>query len=143
MVEKNFDSSAMGQCAKVAEIYCSGCGKNVIARLTDGHEIYPHRPDLATLPFWKCDTCGNYVGCHHKTQNRTQPLGCIPTPELKNARQHIHRILDPMWKGRGNKRRREIYQQISDKIGWEYHTANIRTVEEARRVYAVVINLRG
>lgn len=79
------------------EIYCSGCGVKVKARLTDGGEIYPHRPDLSDLPFWKCDTCGNYVGCHHKTEDRTRPLGIIATPELRNAKNHIHRILDPLW----------------------------------------------
>lgn len=61
------------------KIYCTGCGKDVQARLTDGAERYPHRPDLYELPFWKCDTCGNYVGCHHKTRAPTKPLGCIAT----------------------------------------------------------------
>ena len=78
-------------------IRCCGCQKKVEARLTDGSEIYPHRKDLYSLPFWKCDVCGNFVGCHHKTKNRTRPLGCIPTPEIKNARKHIHAILDPLW----------------------------------------------
>ena len=84
-----------------------------------------------------CDACGNFVGCHHKTRDRTRPLGCIPTKEIKSARQHIHRILDPLWQ---NKRfdRRELYQMISDRIGWEYHTAKIRSVEEAREIYRIV-----
>ena len=120
------------------EIYCCGCQAKVEARLTDGKEVYPHRPDLYGLPFWKCYACGNFVGCHHRTANRTTPLGCIPTPELKNARQHIHRILDPLWHGKGNSARNEIYARISAAVGWDYHTANIRSVEEARNVYAAV-----
>ena len=56
-------------------IYCTGCEKNVNARLTDGKERYPHRQDLYELPFWVCDNCGGYVGCHHKTNQRTKPLG--------------------------------------------------------------------
>ena len=123
------------------EIYCCGCQRKVAARLTDGREVYPHRADLAGLPFWKCDACGNFVGCHHKTKNRTYPLGCIPTPEIKNARQHIHRILDPLWQGRGNKVRDAIYARISDAVGWPYHTAKIRSVEEARAVYVVVMDI--
>jgi len=118
-------------------IYCCCCMEKVSARLTSGAEIYPHRPDLASLPFWKCDTCGNYVGCHHKTSNRTQPLGCIPTPELKNARNHIHKLLDPIWQG-GKMGRRELYKAISGRLGWKYHTAKIRSVEEAREVYRVI-----
>jgi len=118
-------------------IRCCGCEKKVDARLTDGGEIYPHRPDLKSLPFWKCDACGNYVGCHHKTKNRTQPLGCIPTPEIKNARQHIHKLLDPIWQS-GKMKRKEIYKILSDRLGWKYHTANIRSVEEAREVYRII-----
>lgn len=124
------------------KIHCCGCNEKVEARLTDGGEIYPHRPDLKSIPFWKCDTCGNYVGCHHKTKNPTQPLGIIPTPELRNARNHIHRILDPIWK-EGKIKRRELYKVISDKLGWKYHTANIRSVEEARRVYGLIMDYRN
>jgi hypothetical protein len=119
------------------EIYCCGCGEKVQARLTDGSEIYPHRQDLCILPFWKCDACGNYVGCHHKTKNRTAPLGCIPTPELKNARKYIHTLLDQIWQS-GKMGRKEIYKKLSDELGWKYHTAQIRSVEEARKVYRIV-----
>lgn len=118
-------------------IRCCGCEKKVESRLTDGGEIYPHRPDLKSLPFWKCDACGDYVGCHHKTKNRTQPLGCIPTPEIKNARQHIHKLLDPIWQS-GKMKRKELYKILSDRLGWKYHTANIRSVEEAREVYRII-----
>lgn len=127
----------------VINIRCCGCDEKVDARLTDGTEIYPHRADLSTLPFWKCDKCGNFVGCHHKTDNRTRPLGCIPTPELRNARQHIHKILDPIWKS-GKISRNQLYKKLSEKLGWKYHTANIRSIEEARKVYkAVRDNITG
>ena len=119
-------------------IYCCACKTDVDARLTDGKEIYPHRVDLALLPFWKCDACGNYVGCHHKTPNRTKPLGNIPTAEIKNARKYIHAILDPIWQPYGKTMRRKVYAAISDKIGHQYHTAEIRTIEEAREIYRIV-----
>lgn len=124
-------------------IYCCGCKADVSARLTDGREIYAHRPDLADLPFWKCDACRNFVGCHHKTRDRTKPLGCIPTPEIKNARQHIHRVLDPIWK---NKRisRGSVYAEIASRMGTpEYHTAEIRSVEQAREVYRIVKSIEA
>ena len=60
---------------KRRSIFCCGCQRKVDARLTNGEEMYPHRYDLANLPFWKCDVCQNFVGCHHKTKNRTKPLG--------------------------------------------------------------------
>lgn len=124
--------------SKSRTIFCCGCRADVQAHLTDGREIYPHRGDLASLPFWKCGACGNFVGCHHKTKNRTRPLGCIPTPEIKQARSHIHAILDPIWKA-GKIERRELYSMIAHMIGVEeYHTAEIRSVEQAREVYRVV-----
>ena len=118
----------------VMEIYCCGCQKDVSARLTDGAEIYPHRSDLKSLPFWRCDECGNYVGCHHKTKNRTQPLGIIPTAELMKARGHIHKLIDPIWQS-GKMTRKEMYKRLSKELGWKYHTANLKSIEEARQVY--------
>lgn len=123
------------------EIYCAGCETKVVAKLINGQEAYPHRQDLFPLPFWKCDDCGNFVGCHWKTKDRTRPLGCIPTPELKNARREIHKILDPIWKNGGTSRTR-LYKQIAKRIGRrKYHTAQIRSIEEARQVYRIVREL--
>lgn len=119
------------------KIYCCGCQKDVSPRLTDGREIYPHRDDLFSLPFWKCDGCGNYVGCHHKTKDRTRPLGNISTPSIRTERQKIHKILDPLWKS-VQYDRKEVYKIISKKLGYEYHTGEIKTVEEAKRVYKIV-----
>lgn len=78
--------------------------------------------------------CGNYVGCHHKTKDRTRPLGCIPNEALRNARRHIHALIDPAWQS-GKVERSKLYQYLSDKLGKSYHTADIRTIEEARNVY--------
>lgn len=122
---------------KAKDIYCCECKLKVKARLINGSEIYPHREDLHNLPFWKCDKCNNFVGCHYKTSNPTQPLGCIPNQPIKNARKHIHSILDPIWKS-GKVNRKKLYKQISDHIGWNYHTAQIRTIEEAREVYRFI-----
>lgn len=118
------------------KLWCCECADYVEARLTNGAEVYPHRADLADLPFWRCDACGNWVGCHHKTKNRTKPLGNIPSPELKVARGQIHALIDPLWK---SKRigRSELYQRMSDEIGWNYHTASLRTIEEARKAYRI------
>lgn len=123
------------------EIHCVACQSKVMARLTNGGEIYPHREDLSNLPFWKCGGCGNFVGCHYKTKDRTRPLGCIPTPELKRARQHLHRLIDPLWQS-GKLKRGELYKRLSDQLGWKYHTAQIRSVEEARAVYRMVLEIK-
>ena len=120
------------------QIHCCGCDKTVTARLTSGAEIYPHRKDLASLPFWKCPTCGNYVGCHHKTGQRLKPLGCIPTHEIRQLRQKIHAKLDPLWKN-GVFGRKELYKIISKRAGTDiYHTAEIRSASEARKVLDIL-----
>ncbi|MEN0652429.1 MULTISPECIES: zinc-finger-containing protein [Hyphobacterium] len=122
-------------------IYCCGCESDVKASLVTGRDVYPHRSDLHSLPFWKCFACGNFVGCHHKTADRTRPLGVIPTPEIKYARRRIHQILDPLWK-RGFMKRRVVYETLSRKLGFEYHTAELRSVDQARDVYRAVLDLR-
>ena len=123
---------------KVMKITCCGCsGEEVEARLTDGEEIYPHREDLYELPFWICDACGNFVGCHHKTANRTAPLGCIATKEIKAKRIGIHQIMDPLWK-EGKHKRSFIYKWLSDKLGYTYHTGSIKSLEEVAKVKSLL-----
>jgi len=119
--------------SEITLIYCCGCGKDVTARLTNGKEVYPHRKDLHKLPFWFCDVCGNFVGCHYKTKDNTLPLGCIPTAEIKNYRKNIHSVIDPLWKTKTISRK-EVYSFLSKKIGYQYHTAEIRSIAEARKV---------
>lgn len=119
------------------KIWCCGCNEHIEARLTDGKEMYPHRADLHDLPFWICDACRNFVGCHHKTANRTNPLGCIATKEIKDARIHIHALLDPAWRS-GKIKRTELYKRIAKATGRKnYHTSHIRSIDEARNVYKI------
>lgn len=116
-------------------IWCCQCQTEVDARLTSGAEVYPHRPDLADLPRWRCDGCGAHVGTHRKTANPTRPLGNIPTREISRARVFIHDLIDPAWRS-GRVRRRAIYAHLSEKLGREYHTGELRTIEECRTMYA-------
>lgn len=122
-------------------LWCCECGQDVEARLTDGEEVYPHRSDLFPLPFWRCDACGNWVGCHHKTSEPTRPLGCIPGPEMKKARGHIHKLIDPIWKSKKMPRKR-LYDRMSKALGWKYHTAELRTIEDARKAYAAGLKIK-
>lgn len=118
------------------KLYCCGCRAEVEPRLTSGQEIYPHRGDLARLPFWKCDTCGNHVGCHHKSADPLKPLGIIPTAELRQVRARIHAVLDPLWQS-GKVHRGVLYARLSCRLGYEYHTANLRTLGEAEKVLRI------
>lgn len=119
------------------QIYCTGCQRPVSARLTDGSEVYPLRPDLESIPFWICDVCKAFVGTHHKTKERTKPLGYLASPEVKKWRMIIHSTLDPLWKS-GKTSRGAAYMYIANKIGKPYHTGEIKSEEEGRQIYEIV-----
>jgi hypothetical protein len=121
-------------------IYCCACKGEVQAALVRGHEVYPRRPDLATLPFWRCPDCRNFVGCHHKSHDRIRPLGCIPTQAIRDMRKLIHQQLDPIWKA-GLMERKRLYKLLTAKLGREYHTAELRTEEEAQAMYLFIERL--
>lgn len=64
--------------SKVRTIFCCGCQTDVQARLTSGREVYPHRDDLASLPFWKCDGCGNTVERAREVYRVVTEIGARP-----------------------------------------------------------------
>ena len=113
-------------------IYCCKCDGDVNADLVSGSDIYKHRKDLSSLSFYRCGECNNYVGCHKGTQT---PLGVIPTDEIRKARTKIHEILDPIWREHGRSRN-EVYKEMSRYSGINpYHTAEIRSMDQARKAY--------
>lgn len=66
------------------------------ARLTNGAEIYPRRPDLRTKPIYVCDRCKSYCGCH---PNTTKSLGVPANAATRKARSQFHdHVFDPIWK---------------------------------------------
>lgn len=119
------------------KIKCIPCKKDVPANRVDGTIIYPHRPDLKYLDFFQCPYCKNHVGTHKES---IKPLGCIVSKEVKKARIFIHDLIDPFWKS-GKMKRSQIYKKISDKLVWEYHTGNIRDIQEARKIYKICLEI--
>ena len=115
-------------------LFCCQCQQEVSAHLITGITAYPHRADLAALPFWQCPVCRCFVGCHHKdAANPLRPLGVIPSPVLTRLRKQIHCLLDPLWQS-GAYTRTALYQELGDLLGHPYHTAELRTEAEARKV---------
>lgn len=122
-------------------IYCCQCRKGIDANLVTGKEIYPHRKDLHRLPFWQCPTCRNYVGCHHKTQDRTRPLGVISTPQMRKAKMGLHETVDRPWQS-GHLERREVYRRMAEHLGVEeFHIGELRSVEEMGEARNAAIHL--
>lgn len=113
------------------KIYCCNCKKEKDCELVKGTSIYPHRPDLANLNFYRC-SCGGYIGCH---PNSDRPLGNIPTQEMKKARMIIHAMIDPWWK-KGFIPRGKLYRLIAKELKIkEYHTGWTKSIEQCRDVY--------
>lgn len=122
-------------------LYCCGCEKQVVPTLVSGDEVYKGREDLKHKKLWKCDFCGNYVGCHkYKQEEHPRPLGCIPTAEIRKARMHIHEKLDPMWQSK-KLTRRQVYAMLSERLGYTYHTGTLVSIDECRRVYRILITM--
>ncbi len=112
-------------------IFCVECNKEVIAVRVTGDIIYPHRRDLHLKRFFKCLDCDNYVGTH---RDSGKPLGVIPSKELRKQRMKIHELIDPVWKN-GTMKRGEMYQKIKEFLGYEFHTAEIDSMEKAKDIF--------
>ncbi|MDH3659539.1 MAG: DUF3268 family zinc-finger domain-containing protein [Alphaproteobacteria bacterium] len=94
---------------------CLHCGGD--CRLTDGAEIYPHRPDLHHKPIWKCDPCQATVGCH---PGGTKPLGYAADKKTRDARMQLHNLmLDPLWLDEQDRKdaRRRTYRFLARALG--------------------------
>lgn len=111
--------------------------------MVSGNIVYPHSPNLAHKRFWQCVHCKNFVGCHENAnQNKLRPLGVIANKELKGARVRIHQIIDPLWQN-GIVKRGELYAMLTSELGYQYHTGELRSMEEAERVFGVVGQLKS
>lgn len=93
-------------------LLCDYC--NNPAELVTGKEIYPHRPDLSFLQFWRCEPCAAYVGCHKGSD--AVPLGRLANEELRVAKKRAHSVFDPIWKTQ-MMTRSGAYQWLATQLG--------------------------
>lgn len=116
-------------------VMCHYCGKPAV--LATGADIYPHRPDLEALRFWRCVPCGAYVGCHKAGNgygDGTRPLGRLANAQLRTAKQAAHAAIDQYWRI-GGRSRREVYARLSELMGMR--EAHIGEFDEAQCAKAV------
>lgn len=126
---------------------CDYCSQP--AELVTGAVIYPHRPDLGSLNFWRCAPCDAYVGCHeagsyrmlgsHKIRHAGfEPLGRLANAELRAAKQAAHKAFDPIWRCQYMKRK-EAYAWLAEKLGIAVEDTHIGMFDVAmcRRVVEV------
>ncbi len=121
--------------SNIKDIFCCGCNKIVQATSVGGDAIYPHRPDLYDLTFFRCPTCGCYVGTHKVGRNQGKPLGSMPTAEIRRWRNTLHReYIDPLWQS-GRFKRGKLYAMIAQHLGIKaYHTGEINDIERVKTI---------
>lgn len=141
---------------------CSHCGSK--GDLVSGVDIYPHRPDLSPLSFWKCVSCNAFVGCHRAgakvptkngrvTSDGTLPLGTMANAELRRLRSLVHNVFDPYWKLDAywvshpaftpvprNERRRALYKWLAEKLNIKESQCHVGlfTLDECTRTISLI-----
>jgi hypothetical protein len=110
---------------------CRYCGQP--ARLVSGDAIYPHRPDLARLKFWRCSPCDAWVGVHKGTQNA---LGILAKAELRRLKSEVHAAFDPVWKDK-RMGRSKAYYWLAQGLGISADDCHIGLFDEARCMAAL------
>ena len=114
-------------------VVCPYCDQ--AAALVTGADVYPHRPDLSGLKFYRCDPCDAHVGCHRPgtwawvggakvTNTGTEPLGRLANAELRAAKKMAHDAFDPVWRD-GGISRRDAYAWLAGVLGIELQQCHI------------------
>ena len=113
-------------------VQCWYCCKP--AHHVGGDQVYPHRPGLHHKKFWKCLSCGAYVGCHSpRPQNGyvdDLPLGRLANKELRLKKTSAHEMFDPIWKDK-HMTRREAYVWLAGKMGLPLSRCHIGDFDES------------
>jgi len=122
------------------------------AEMVKGTEVYPRRPELAKLNFWRCKPCRAYVGCHKPNKKMkfdgTEPLGRLADPQLRHLRHRAHEWFDPLWRDQSEKifsKRESAYAFLSDKMALHKDDTHIGMFDGAQceQVMALAKQLRG
>lgn len=120
---------------------CPYCSRE--AERVTGDVVYPNRPDLKELVFWRCAPCDARVGCYKGTD---RPFGSLANAELREARNVTHhRFFDPLWQegsfGKGQDKRTKAYAWLAEKLGITADRCHIGMfdLETCRRVQALCL----
>lgn len=123
---------------KRAVTYCCNCKQLQSCELVSGCDIYGSGTKYDWAYFFRCPDCGEYVGA----SQTYEPLGTIPTKEIRALRSQIHAVIDPIWKS-GRLKRGEVYKSMAKALGiLEYHTAELSTPEIALQALEVAHSLK-
>lgn len=115
---------------------CPYCGD--VSEMVKGDVIYPHRPDLYKLTFYRCDPCDAHVGTHKGT---ITPLGRLANAALRKAKSDAHKAFDPIWRG-GYMSRKQAYLWLSQQLGIDVDDCHIAMfdIDACRRVERICLD---
>jgi hypothetical protein len=124
----------------MTDVICPYCTS--AAALVRGKAIYPHRPDLNSKFFYRCEPCQAWVGCHPGTKT---PLGRLANAELRAWKSKAHAAFDPVWRREmsfGVKKhtaRGAGYSWLAEQLGIEHSDCHIgmMDVAQCRRVVEI------
>lgn len=128
----------------MCQLQCPHCGKQAL--LVGGDVIYPHRPDLFHLKFWRCAPCDAYVGCHKAgcycadlEGNRlysdgTVPLGRLANARLRRAKSKAHHFFDQLWSQAPNPKeaRKKEYKWLAKQLGIKHPDCHIGLLDDGQ-----------
>lgn len=113
---------------------CPYCKKE--AKWINNKEVYGKQFGRSYMCYY-CKDCDAYVGCHNNTKN---PLGTMANASLRKMRQHVHSVLDPLWKS-GKYTRGKIYQMLQDAFGEPVHIGE-SDVEKCKEIIRTLEKLK-
>ena len=97
---------------KKRKIKCPYCGQQ--AKLVQGDQLWPSRPDLKYRRFWRCALCDAHVGVHRNSYDA--PMGKMANEKLRKARKSVHRRFDLLWINR-DMNRDQAYRWLARRMG--------------------------
>ena len=90
-----------------------------------------------------CKPCDAYVGTHGESK---KALGSLANKELRAKRMEVHRLFDPLWKGRWKKMSRsEAYTWLRDQMGLSYEEGHIGmfNIDQCNEIIGKLKKFRG
>lgn len=112
--------------------HCPYCHKTDIKLMTQ-EEFYGQ--DYGRGKLYVCQNCSARVGCHKGTD---MPMGSLSDEELRKLRSEIHKIIDPQWETR--EERKKLYAKLGEKYGAPFHIGFLNN-ERARFILYDLKNL--
>jgi len=112
---------------------CPYCDEK--AKWCENKEIYGRNYGKSYMCYY-CKPCDAYVGCHKNTRRE---LGTMANSELREWRKRAHRVLDPLWLKKPDKKkaRIKVYSKLSKYFGKDAHVGASNIEECKAIIYAI------